>query len=199
MVQGILSILLFLFHGLFVSVFRPGVPQTDLTRRELLLDLWREVAFDAEKLPHAVKAPALLHHARNLARDEFNEAFDAHEARAREDFLHVTERSRHVVPDDFGLEEVGVPRRDQTIEMAIRGQWFGQPAGHALLGAGCDHLVLHENVDELEDAQVERHEDLLRLYQIHQHVMVLVLLPLIVGWKVSLCAEIQSQRLSNLL
>ena len=113
--------------------------------------------------------------------------------------MHVAERARHVVPNDFRLYKVGVPGRDQTIEMAIRGQWLGEPAGHALLRAGCDHFVFHEHLDELEDAQVKRYENLLRIYQVHQHVVVLVFLPLIVGMKVTLCAEKEGERLPDLL
>ena len=48
MVESIFCILLLLFDSFFVLVLRSRVPQADVTIRQLLLDIWSEVTFDAK-------------------------------------------------------------------------------------------------------------------------------------------------------
>ena len=78
-----------------------------------------------------------------------------------------------------------MPLWNQAIELAVAREGLRQAPGHALLRAQRGHLVLHERGDKLEDAMIKWYEDLLRLDELHQYILMLIFLLLIVRLEVT--------------
>ena len=92
-----------------------GVPETDLTRFDALLDLRAEVILDPQQLPHLLYLATALHQCCDLGLGEQYQALDAHETCTGHYLLQVAHAI--ILPVlHLLLQKVGVPDRDKHFE-----------------------------------------------------------------------------------